>query len=269
MTATLPQIFELTLLALGVLLWVVALARGRALEWFTAPSQLPPWVPLWSELLVFALSVCVASLFTVQAAVVLFKIDTTIEPMPARTVLINGYAMQLAWLGVALGFRALGMLRMAPGATRAVPASIAGLTAFLLAVPAIASVQLFWEWVLRVLKIKAEPQVAIDLIRQAETFAELIPWILLVVVVVPVAEEVLFRHVLYRFLAARAPDALAMVVSSALFGIVHVAAASVFPLTVLGVALCLAYRYTGRLITPIVMHATFNLTTLLLVKLGA
>ena len=84
----------------------------------------------------------------------------------------------------------------------------------------------------------------------------------------PIAEELVFRHVLYRFLAGHMPDWSAILVSSVMFGVLHGHMGSALPLTVLGVALCLAYRYTGRLITPIVMHALFNFSTLVQVRFG-
>jgi membrane protease YdiL (CAAX protease family) len=230
---------------------------------------LPRWVPMLSEFLVFALAVCLGSVLAVRGAVALFGIDPTITPVPARTALITGYAMQAAWLGVAVTFRVMGLLRLDRGATAQVPAAIAGMAGFLLAVPAVALVHQLWQMLLKALEVEAPTQTAIEFVRQANTLGELAPWIILVGVVVPVAEEYLFRHVLYRFLAGRLPEAAAIVLSSAMFGLMHGNALSVFPLTVLGVALCLAYRYTGRLVTPIMMHALFNLNSLVMVKLGA
>jgi membrane protease YdiL (CAAX protease family) len=262
------QYVQLALLVFGALLWIIALARGRALEWFTAPSRLPPWVPLASEFLVFVVTVYVAMVGTQYLSIWLFKIDTSIEPTPARTALILGFALQASWLGTALGFRGLGLLRMTPADSRVVPSAVAGVGGYFLAFPVVAAVALAWEALLRYLEVPMPPQDSIQYIRQAKTVVEVLPWFILVVIGAPLVEEILFRKVFYRFLASRVPETLAVVLSSALFGVFHLTTFSIFPLTILGVALCLAYRYTGRLITPIVMHVLFNLGNFIFLKFG-
>ncbi len=82
-------------------------------------------------------------------------------------------------------------------------------------------------------------------------------------VVQPFAEEVLFRGLLFPWLRRRLGLAAGVVLSGLAFGLVHnlqggleaVAAATV----PIGMALALAYQYSGSLWVPYVMHVTFNL----------
>ena len=77
-------------------------------------------------------------------------------------------------------------------------------------------------------------------------------------VVAPIAEEFIFRGYLYgvmrRFLG-RVPG---IAISSILFAAMHLHLPSMPGLTVLAVALCLLYERTGSLWANIMVHATFN-----------
>ncbi len=82
--------------------------------------------------------------------------------------------------------------------------------------------------------------------------------ILMATVVAPIAEEFIFRGYLYgvmrRFLG-RVPG---IALSSLLFAAMHLHLPSMPGLTVLAVALCLLYERTGSLWANIMVHATFN-----------
>jgi membrane protease YdiL (CAAX protease family) len=84
-------------------------------------------------------------------------------------------------------------------------------------------------------------------------------------VVAPVAEEIFFRGVLQNFLiGATRRTGLAIVLSGAAFALVHFSQPHALPaLFFLGILLGAAYVRTGRLIVPIVIHAVFNLKTLI------
>lgn len=81
---------------------------------------------------------------------------------------------------------------------------------------------------------------------------------LLVVVVAPIAEEFIFRGLLYgvakRF-GGRIP---ACIATSMLFSAIHLNPVAIVPLFVLSVIFTLAYERSGSLWTPIVMHMLFN-----------
>jgi membrane protease YdiL (CAAX protease family) len=81
---------------------------------------------------------------------------------------------------------------------------------------------------------------------------------LLVVVVAPIAEEFIFRGLLYgvaKKFGGRIP---ALVATSVLFSAIHLNPVAMVPLFVLSVAFTLAYERTGSLWTPVVMHMIFN-----------
>jgi membrane protease YdiL (CAAX protease family) len=96
------------------------------------------------------------------------------------------------------------------------------------------------------------------------------------VLLVPIAEELVFRGGLFRYFRTRIPRWAAIVLTSVLFGALHVSwggsyegLPSAVPLVVLAVVYCVAYERTGRIGTTIVAHALFNLYTFYLVVSGA
>ena len=99
---------------------------------------------------------------------------------------------------------------------------------------------------------------------------ELVLAVLAAVVMAPVAEELLFRGLLHRALRRRSPAVAATLLSSVLFAVVHLDVAVSQPLglvglTLVGVVLAIAYERTGSLVVPVVIHATYNGLTILLV----
>ena len=85
---------------------------------------------------------------------------------------------------------------------------------------------------------------------------------LFAVVFAAIAEETLFRGILYRLGETPIQRRIALVTTSILFGAVHANAAAFIPLTLFGASLCWAYQRTGNLLTCIIAHATFNLVGL-------
>ncbi len=77
-------------------------------------------------------------------------------------------------------------------------------------------------------------------------------------IIAPAAEEILFRGILLPLLMKRLGAGPAVILSSALFALIHLHVPSFFPLFVLATGLALAYIYTGSLWVPIMMHAVFN-----------
>lgn len=93
------------------------------------------------------------------------------------------------------------------------------------------------------------------------------------VVLAPVAEELLFRGLLFTALLRRRSVHVAALVSSVVFAVVHVDVAVSQPLalvglTLVGLALAYAYHRTGSLLVPIAGHAAFNGVTLVLALVG-
>ena len=82
------------------------------------------------------------------------------------------------------------------------------------------------------------------------------------VVIAPVAEELLFRGILFSALLRKRPFIFAALLSGAYFALVHLHAPSFLPLLALSVAFSAGYASTGSIITPITMHMLFNLSSL-------
>ena len=90
---------------------------------------------------------------------------------------------------------------------------------------------------------------------------------LLAVVVAPLVEEVIFRGVLFRALADRGNLGVALVVSSAVFALIHVEVvlsqpAALVGLFTVGMVLAVAFHLTGNIMVPILGHAVFNAISL-------
>ncbi len=84
------------------------------------------------------------------------------------------------------------------------------------------------------------------------------------VFIAPVTEETLFRGILFPVLLKGRAFASAALLSGLFFALIHFHAPSLLPLLALSIAFSAAYATTGSLLTPIVMHALFNTTSLLL-----
>ena len=87
------------------------------------------------------------------------------------------------------------------------------------------------------------------------------------VVLAPVAEEFIFRGVLFPFVKQLGWPKLAWFGVSLLFALIHGSMAIFIPLFVLALALTWLYEKTGNLLAPIVVHGLFNAVNLVLLIL--
>lgn len=77
-------------------------------------------------------------------------------------------------------------------------------------------------------------------------------------IMAPIVEEIVFRGFLYGGLAKRYHPAIAVAVSGAIFGGIHLQLFAFPILFLLGVLLALLYKFTGSLWAPILMHFCIN-----------
>ena len=89
--------------------------------------------------------------------------------------------------------------------------------------------------------------------------------LLSVSVLAPIAEEYLFRGIVFNGLAQHMPVVAAAIVSGVVFGAAHLDPWSIVPLATIGVGLALLYRRTGSLWPNIVAHSTVNTVALVAV----
>lgn len=84
------------------------------------------------------------------------------------------------------------------------------------------------------------------------------------VALTPVAEEILFRGVLYQSLRKRGGVAFGVAVSALLFAAMHLRPAAAPELFVLGVLLAIAFERTRSLYPSILLHAAYNAMVIML-----
>jgi len=100
-----------------------------------------------------------------------------------------------------------------------------------------------------------------------------LPWalkttvILAAIVAAPIFEEIVFRGILFPWLARRIGLGPGIALVSICFASMHLHLPSLLPLFIFSALLCLAYTRTRSLWVPIGMHALFNSLTLILLTL--
>ena len=80
----------------------------------------------------------------------------------------------------------------------------------------------------------------------------------------PVAEEFIFRGMLYPFVKQLGWPRLALFGTSFVFAAIHMDAAIFVPLFVLALALTWLYEFTDNLLAPIAAHSLFNTANLVI-----
>ena len=109
----------------------------------------------------------------------------------------------------------------------------------------------------------ANPQLA-ALAPLGVTWTGFVGLLVLVGLVMPLAEEILFRGVLYRWLRVHMNVPLAAIISALGFSVLHGVPALIPAIAALGVGLALIYEASGSLWTAVVTHALYNTLTLVL-----
>lgn len=260
---------ELLLIAVGaVLLWRQVLSPSARST--RTPSPLSLWDAPASDFVLFLLLVVCGGLAatllgTSLAALLKLQGD-------ARTAL-SGAAFQFGMLA--------GVLAHNISATRRVPKLeltrgdfLTGLVTFLITLPVATAFGLGWAGLLKLLGLPAERQDLVEMFAHAKSPAFLAALIALAALVAPVTEELVFRAGVFRYLRTRLPRWGALALPSVFFASLHVnwtngeGLASFGPLVALAVVFSLAYERTGRIATPIVAHALFNLNTVVLIFAG-
>jgi membrane protease YdiL (CAAX protease family) len=88
------------------------------------------------------------------------------------------------------------------------------------------------------------------------------------VIIAPVAEEFIFRGMLYPFVKQLGFPKLAFFGTSLLFALIHLDAMIFIPLFALALALTWLYEKTDNLLAPIVAHSLFNAANLVILSLA-
>ncbi len=119
-----------------------------------------------------------------------------------------------------------------------------------------------------VLHGRVEPQPLVDLfikVARQHDFGAMSKILISAVFLQPVCEEFLFRGFFYGVWKRYLGGIPAVLLASSLFAGFHGSLTALAGLFVLAICLNIAYERTGSLLVPMVMHALFNLTSLLFI----
>jgi uncharacterized protein len=258
---------QLVLLIIGaVIVW--RLRFGRAAK-AAIKDRLPPWAISGFDFALICFAVLVGGLVGQVTLAYLGRL--LIGPMDQDLELIvNGAAFQLGLLGgVAVG---AALMRQRDPAPPPLPMAgsvfVAGAASFAAALPLLLLVNVPWTLLLERLGFPTDKQDLVLLFANADSPALIVVVMILAVIVAPLAEELIFRAGLFRFLRGRVPRPIALALPAVIFGALHGNVAAFAPLVTLGVIFALAYERTGRIAVPIVAHALFNFNTIVLLLAG-
>ncbi|MDD2237534.1 MAG: type II CAAX endopeptidase family protein [Kiritimatiellae bacterium] len=138
----------------------------------------------------------------------------------------------------------------------------AGVTAFLGMMPILMLGTLLYQTLLRVFHVPVDFQDILINITEEHGWSVRAYLFFLAVVLAPLAEEVLFRGILLRFVAQRTGILGGCVLTSMLFAVIHLHVPSLAPIFILSFSLSLVYLATGSLLAAITMHMLFNAQSL-------
>lgn len=152
------------------------------------------------------------------------------------------------------------------GSTRA---SLFGLAAYALLLPALFGVTLFWPWLFELLGGEHETQDVVREFLQLESGARLVP-VIFGVLVLPFFEELAFRAFLQPLLVQNLREVGGVVLTAALFGLLH-GLSAFLPVFVLALILGGVMQRTRRFAACWAVHAAHNglILALLLYSPGA
>lgn len=111
---------------------------------------------------------------------------------------------------------------------------------------------LHWAW------LKPSMQETVELLREQWPVSLIVIQGIVALIVAPIAEELLFRGVLYQAIKQRGRPYAAIGVTAFLFAMIHFYPVGFLALIFLAVLLVAAYERTRNLLAPILLHAFFN-----------
>lgn len=149
------------------------------------------------------------------------------------------------------------------GSARAVGMGVLAGLAFL---PAAYGLQWAVGTWLKTLGVELPAQTAIGILVEADAWGRTAIF-LTAALSAPWVEELLFRGVAFPFLQDLGWPRLALWGTALAFGLIHANRSVLVPLTAFGFLLCLLYRHSGNLLTPVAAHVTFNTAPFLLLAL--
>jgi membrane protease YdiL (CAAX protease family) len=133
-----------------------------------------------------------------------------------------------------------------------------GILLALVAVPATWYLQQLSAAALAHFQIQPEEQDAVRLLRESPSLPKQIYVGVMAILFAPLAEETLFRGILYPLIKQHGFPRLAWWGTAVLFALMHQNLTIFVPLVFLALALTLLYEWTNNLLAPIIVHGLFN-----------
>jgi len=245
----------------AVLIWLAMHRR---------PPALKPWPIAASDFLLLSACTLLGAFVLPQFAVAILRLSSPAHP--AFEVFLRQASYDAGFLlGIIAGLAAIRSKwfflprELLPSGGRIRSSISAGFVTFLASLPPTVLVGKSWERLLALIGIPVERQEQFDVLTAAKSPARFTAWIAVIALAAPIAEELIFRAGLFRFLRARLPRWAAFSLPSALFAAQHVnlkspkGLAALAPLFVLGLVWSLAYERTGTILVSIVAHCLTNL----------
>ena len=128
----------------------------------------------------------------------------------------------------------------------------------LCSLPVIWTLQAISAALLERLSFHPQEQETVSLLRAADAWSSRILMGIATILIAPVAEEIIFRGILYPAVKRAGYPRVALWGTSILFGLIHVNLGTFVPLTFLAILLVYLYEYTGNLLACITVHCVFN-----------
>jgi membrane protease YdiL (CAAX protease family) len=137
-------------------------------------------------------------------------------------------------------------------------AFLLGIYAGLLMLPIAWGMQWILSFLLERLTLHPHEQEAVQLLRATGAWTDRVVLGIATIALAPVAEEILFRGILYPAIKRAGHPHLALWFTAVLFGAIHLNLLTFLPLTLLALVLVWLYERTDNLLACIVTHALFN-----------
>lgn len=268
-TSNLTNYYLTVLNAVGFIVLIHAVITRKA---FRKPAVKPAGLEPWNIALVdFGLiwtTVLLTIVFLSSASGGLYRALFDTDIPEDQLLFWGGLPMQAAMVLPLIAFYRFYHSRSKQPDIHLAPIAISGLGAsalyrFLLITPLITFAYVAWTLLLESWGIEAPDQELVLQIQNQELSWALLFQALIITVLVPTCEELLFRAFTYRGLKRWMPRWSAALLSALIFALLHFNLASFIPLLLLGWWLAYSYERTGSLLVPIFIHAIFNTNTLL------
>lgn len=135
---------------------------------------------------------------------------------------------------------------------------LSGVTAYIFILPILIAVLILSMLVLEAAGYKPPPQPVFDMFFEERRNNVILFLTIFVSILGPVIEEIFFRGFLYSAVRKRFGVLLGVLLSSALFSMLHTNITGFLPIMILGVLMAFLYEITGSLIAPMTVHILHN-----------